>query len=203
MRFNVINNSPSINVEIKDNLDGSIAIIVDTKSNGKPLSEYKPGETAILGVREYIILYHENEKTALVMKDIAKIMEFGISGDYRKSYVRDYCNGDFYKELVNVVGADNIIPHTVNLMCDDGSHKGIVCKDNVSILTMANYRRYREYLPSIGKAFWTATGLTVLDKNYARYVCYIYSNGVPNWYGCNYAFGVRPFCVLKSSVVAK
>ena len=201
MKFNVINNSPNVNVEVKDNLDGSVAIIVDVKPNGKPLSEYKPGETATIGEREYIVLGHANETTALVTKDIAKTMEFGTSGDYRKSYVRDYCNGEFYRGLVKAVGADNIIPHTVNLMCDDGSNKGVVCKDNVSILTMANYRRYREQLPAIGKTFWTATGVTVLDKDYARRVCYVSSGGVPFWYDCCWANGVRPFCILKSSVL--
>lgn len=202
MKFNVINNSPNVNVEVKDNLDGSVAIIVGVKPNGKPLSEYKPGETATLGEREHIVLSHASETTALVTKDIAKTMEFGTSGDYRKSYVRDYCNGDFYKELVNAVGADNIIPHTVNLLSDDGSNKGIVCKDNVSILTMANYRRYREQLPAINKTFWTATGITVLDKNHTHYVCYVCSYGVPSWDGCCCIHGVRPFCIIKSSVLA-
>ena len=201
MKFNVINNSPNVNVEVKDNSDGSVAIIVDVKPNGKPLSEYKPGETATLGEREYIVLGHANETTALVTKDIVKSMEFGTSYDYRKSYVRDYCNDEFYKELVKSVGAKNIIPHTVNLMCDDGSNKGVVCKDNVSILTLANYRRYREYLPALCKAFWTATGVTTLDKDYARSVCCVDSLGVPRWVGCGWTYGVRPFCVLRSSVL--
>jgi hypothetical protein len=202
MKFNVINNSPNVNVEVKDNLDGSVAIIVDVKPNGKPLSEYKPGETATIGGREYIVLGHANETTALITKDIAKSMEFGTSYDYRKSYVRDYCNDEFYKELVKSVGAKNIIPHTVNLICDDGSNKGVVCKDNVSILTVANYRRYREQLPTIIKAFWTATGVTVRDRYYARSVCYVFSDGVPDWYDCGFTGGVRPFVILKSSVLA-
>ena len=201
MKFNVINNSPNVNVEVKDNSDGSVAIIVDVNPNGKPLSEYKPGETATLGEREYIVLGHANETTALVTKDIVKSMEFGTSYDYRKSYVRDYCNDEFYKELVKSVGAKNIIPHTVNLMCDDGLNKGVVCKDNVSILTLANYRRYREYLPALGKAFWTATGVTTLDKDYVRGVCYVGSFGVPCWNVCDWSYGVRPFCVLRSSVL--
>lgn len=201
MKFNVINNSPNVNVEVKDNLDGSVAIIVDVKPNGKPLSEYKPGETATLGECEYIVLGHANETTALVTKDIVKLMEFGTSYDYRESYLRSYCNNEFYKELVKSVGAKNIIPHTVNLMCDDGSNKGVGCKDNVSVLTMANYRRYREQLPAIGKTFWTATGVTVLDKDYARYVRHVRSDGVPLWLDCGWASGVRPFCILKSSVL--
>lgn len=201
MKVNIINHLPNINVSVNQNTDGSFAIIVQEQPNGKPLSVYKPGETVTLGKREYIVLGHADETTALITKDIVKNMEFGTSGDYRKSYVRGYCNGDYYKELANVVGANNIIPHTVNLMCDDGSNKGVVCKDNVSILTMANYRRYREYLPALGKPFWTATGVTVLDKDYARYVCYVCSDGVPSWRGCGWTDGVRPFCILRSSVL--
>lgn len=201
MKLNVINNSPNLNIEVKDNLDGSVAIIVDIKPNGKPLSEYKPGETATLGEREYIVLGHASETTALVTKDIAKTMEFGTSYDYRESYVRSYCNNEFYKELVKSVGAKNIIPHTVNLMCDDGSNKGVGCKDNVSILTAANYRRYREQLPTIAKTFWTATGITVLDKDYACSACYVNSDGALSWNLCCWANGVRPFCILKSSVL--
>jgi hypothetical protein len=201
MKVNIINNLPNINVSVNQNTDGSVAIIVEEQPKGKPLSAYKPGETVILGRREYIVLGHADETTALITKDIVKNMEFGTSGDYRKSYVRGYCNGDYYKELANVVGANNIIPHTVNLMCDDGSNKGVVCKDNVSILTMANYGRYREYLAALGKPFWTATGVTVLDKDYARDVCFVYSNGVPRWTVCGWSFGVRPFCILRSSVL--
>lgn len=202
IKFNVINNSPNTDVKIKDNSDGSFSIIVDVKPSRKPLSEYKPGETVTLGEYEYIVLGHASETTALVTKDIVKSMGFGASYVYRTSYVRDYCNGEFYKELVKAVGADNIISHTVNLMCNDGSNKGVVCRDNVSILTMANYRRYREQLPTIGESFWTATGVTVLDNSYDRGVCYVNSCGIPNWTDCGRICGVRPFCILKSSVLA-
>lgn len=200
MKFNVINNSPNVNVEVKDNLDGSVAIIVDVKPNGKPLSEYNPGETVKLGEREYIVLGHGAETTAVITKDIVKNMEFGKTGDYSKSYVREFCNGDFYKELAKAVGKSNIVPHRANLTCDDGSNKGATCKDNVSIITAENYRRYREYLPALGKPSWTATGVTTLDKDYARGVCCVDSRGVLFWNDCGYSYGVRPFCILNSSI---
>ena len=126
-------------------------------------------------------------------------MEFGKSWDYSKSYVRDYCNGDFYNELAEVVGKENIVPHRVNLTCDDGSNKGVTCKNNVSILTAENYRRYREYLPALGKPSWTATGVTSLEGIYARGVCSVSSRGVLSW--CGRACGVRPFCILNSSIL--
>lgn len=199
MKVNITNNIPNVNVTVNQNDDGSLAILIFEKT-GKKLGDYKSGETVKLGKREYIVLGHGAETTAVVTKDIAKEIEFGKSWDYSKSYVRDYCNGDFYKELAEVVGKENIVPHRVNLTCDDGSNKGVTCKDNVSILTAENYRRYREYLPALGKPSWTATGVTSRAKNYARDVCYVGSNGVLSWNGCGGARSVRPFCILNSSI---
>lgn len=199
MKVNVTNNVSNINVTVNQNKNGSLDILLEPK--GKKLSDFKQGETVRLGEHEYIVLGHGAETTAVITKDIIKNMEFGKTGDYSTSYVRKFCNGDFYEELVKTVGKNNIIPHKVSLTCDDGSNKGITSKDNISIITAENYRRYREYLPSLGKTFWTATGVTILDKDYARRVCYVYSDGILHWSDCSYCCGVRPFCILNSSVL--
>lgn len=200
MKVNVINNIPNVNVTVNQNDDGSLAILLFEKI-GKKLGDFKSGETVKLGEYEYIVLGHGEETTALITKDIVKNMEFGKTDDYLKSYVREFCNGKFYEALAKVVGKENIIPHKVKLTCDDGSNKGVSCKDNISIITTENYRRYREFIPSIGKCFWTATGVTKLDKDYARNVCCVYSGGVLYWSGCDYCNGVRPFCILRSSIL--
>lgn len=199
MKVNITNNIPNVNVTVNQNDDGSLAILLFEKT-GKKLGDVKTSETVKLGEREYIVLGHGTETTAVITKDIVKNMEFGKTGDYSKSYVREFCNGDFYKELAKAVGKSNIVPHRVNLTCDDGSNKGATCKDNVSIITAENYRRYREYLPALGKPSWTATGVTTLDKDYARSVCFVNSGGVLGWLGCDYSNGVRPFCILNSSI---
>ena len=167
----------------------------------KILGDFKPGETVKLGEREYIVLGHGAETTAVITKDIVKDMKFGETGDYSKSYVREFCNGDFYKELAKAVGKNNIVPHRVSLTCNDGSNKGVTCKDNVSIITAENYRRYREYLSALGKPSWTATGVTTLDKDYARGVCYVGSGSVLDWSDCDCTCGVRSFCILNSSII--
>lgn len=201
MKVNVTNNIPNVNVTVNQNDDGSFAILLFEKT-GKKLGDFKPGETVKFGNREYVVLGHGEETTAVITKDIVKDMEFGKTSDYSKSYVREFCNGEFYKELSNAVGKENVIPHRVKLTCDDGSNKGASCKDNISILTTENYRRYREYLPAIGKCSWTATGVTTLDNDYARGVCYVYSRGILRWNDCGCCTGVRPFCILHSSILA-
>ena len=154
-----------------------------------------------IGNREYIVLGHAEETTAVITKDFTKEMEFGQSGDYLTSDVRKYCNGEFYNELVAAVGAENIVKHTVKLVADDGTGKGKTCCDNVSIITTENYRRYREFLKAYGDWWWTATRVTYDDEDYARRVCCVRSGGVLGWRGGGCCSGVRPFCILNSSVL--
>lgn len=200
MKIEVQNNVPGVKVSVNQNADGSFAILL-AQAAGKTLGSVKPGDTVTLGEREYIVLGHGEETTAIIAKKPTKSMAFGKDGDYTKSDVRTYCNGEFYKELCKAVGKHNIIPHTVNLVSDDGSNKGATVKDNVSILTCDLYRRYREFLPAISSACWTATRVTTLDKDYARNVCVVNSIGILVWDVCVCSDGVRPFCILNSSVL--
>lgn len=202
MKIEIQNNVPDVStsVSINQNKDGSFKILF-TQTTGKTLGSVKPGDTVTIGEREYIVLGHGEGTTAIIAKIPTESMAFGEDGDYIKSDVRTYCNSEFYKELCKAVGKHNIIPHAVNLVSDDGSNKGAGVTDNISILTCDLYRRYREFLPAIGFPCWTATRVTTLDKDYAHGVCVVHSSGILFWYGCSYSIGVRPFCILNSSVL--
>lgn len=200
MKINVINNIPNVKVTCDKSDDGSCTITL-TEDKRFPLGEAQLGSVVKIGNREYIVLDHSKNTTAVITKGFAKRMKFGESGDYLTSDVRKYCNGEFYNELVAAVGAENVVKHTVKLVADDGAGKGKTCCDNVSIITTENYRRYREFLKTYGDLWWTATRVTYDDENYARIVCYVNSHGILNWDGCDYCFGVRPFCILNSSVL--
>lgn len=200
MNVKVINNVPDIKITINQSMDGSFAILL--AEDKKPtIGSVKPGSVVKLGDREYIVLGHSAETTAIIAKDFVKKMRFGDTGDYVNSDVRKFCNGEFLNELAAAVGVDNIVEHTVNLVADDGTGKGKTCKDKVSILTTENYRRYREFLKAYGEWWWTATRVTYDDKDYARDVCCVGSDGVLDWDGCDCCDGVRPFCILNSSVL--
>ena len=200
MKIDIHNNIPGMNVSVNKNADGSFTILLAEMAS-KTLGSVKPGDTVTIGKREYIVLCHEEETTAIIAKNPTKFMAFGKDGNYAKSDVRAYCNGEFYNELCKAAGKYNIIPHTVALVADDGSNKGAGVTDNVSILTCDLYRRYRELLPAIGSPCWTATRVTTLDKNYASDVCFASSRGILSSSDCSLFFGVRPFCILNSSVL--
>lgn len=202
MKIEVQNNIPDVTVSVNQNADGSFTIMLAKEMAGsKTLGSVKPGDTVTIGEREYIVLSHENGITAIVTKEPTKTMAFSGDGNYAKSNVRTYCNGEFYEELCKVVGEYNVLPHTINLVSDDGSNKGASVTDYISILTCDLYRRYREFLPAIGSSFWTATRVTTLDKYYASDVCVARSSGILSWDDCGCSHGIRPYCILNSSVL--
>jgi len=196
---NVVNNVPDINVNIDKSKSG-ISITI-TQKLGKSLKDYKPGETAKIGDREYIVLEQMDDKTAVLDKNVVEKMEFGKDAKWNGSNVEKYCEGEYYNSLAKVVGKDNILSHTVDLMCDDGSNKGVFSTNNVSVLTPELYRKYRELIPLVDISCWTPNGVTVLDEDYARCVCIVICNGILDWGVCDWTHGVRPFCILKSNVL--
>lgn len=201
MNIDIQNNVKDLSVTVSKNSDGSFAILLVEK-NGKKLGSCDPGSVVKLGDREYIVLGHGSETTAVITKDFAKEMIFGDSGDYATSDVRKFCNGEFMNKLAAAVGLDNIITHTISLVANDGTGKGKTCKDKVSILTAENYRRYREFLTGYGKWWWTATIVSNDDSiGYSRGVCYVNSRGIIGWSDCGCCYGVRPFCILNSSIL--
>lgn len=199
MKINVINNIPNVKVTCNENNDGSYTITLK-EDKRFCLGEAELGSIVRIGNREYIVLDHSKDTTTVITKDFTKEMEFGQFGDYLTSDVRKYCNGEFYNELVAAVGTENIVKYTVKLVADDGTGKGKTCCDNVSIITTENYRRYREFLKAYGDLWWTATRVTYDDEDYARDICCVRSNGVLDWYGCDCCSGIRPFCILNSSI---
>lgn len=201
MKINVKNNLPDdVEVQIVETFDGLVSIIIsETKS--RILGDAKPGEVVKIGDREYIVLEHDDNKTSVITKEFVTKMGFGNSCDYKKSEVRKYVTEIFYAELCNVVGEENIYLHKVDLMCDDGSNKNDYVEDFVSILTTEEYRRYRELISAYGDRWWTASAVTVLNKNFSRNVCGVTSIGAVDWYDCDSDNGVRPFCVLNSSIL--
>jgi len=204
MNVNVINNT-NVKVTVNQSDDGTFSILIfdenQKKQSDKPLGKVAPGKTVKIGKREYIVLGHGTDTTALITKEFVKEARFDEkTGDYAASEIRQFLNNNFYKELCNAVGADNVVKHTVNLTANDGTGKGNYVKDNVSLLTADLYRRYREYLPAYGNWWWLATPFSKED-GYALSVCCVRGDGALGWDDCGWSSGVRPFCILSSSIL--
>lgn len=164
------------------------------------LGEYTPGSIVRLG-HDHIVLPHRPDGTTpVIRKEFETTMRFGNSKDWRESDIRRFLNGDYYEMMCAAVGRENIIPHTVLLEADDGTNKQVFCEDNISLLTSGLYRHYRQFLPRYGDWWWLANPFS-MEPEYARNVCCVHSRGVLNWSDCGSECGVRPFCILNSSLL--
>lgn len=190
--------------------NGKVIIDMDADSLRKilgvktvALGTLKVGAEFKLGEDVHIVLEQNGENTKVIQKDFLYDMIFGKSNDWRESDIREKLNGEHYRKIAAIVGKENIVPMTRDLTAMDGSGSYGTCEDNVSILSFDEYRKFHTILgveieyPDCQYLLTPAS----MRKDYARDVCYVGSNGVPSWDGCDWSRGVRPFLNLKSSVL--
>ena len=180
MEIKIVNNIAGAKISMDKAADNTVVITVEEQTIR--LGDVKPGTTVKIGGREYIVLDHSKDTTAVITKDFWKDMEFGDSGNYAESAVRNALNKEFLSEVSSA-----------------GTNKGVVCRDNVSLLTTDLYRKYRDFLPAYGSWWWTATPVSKED-GYSRGVCCVSDDGALDSSYCCYSYGVRPFLILNSSV---
>lgn len=189
-------------VSVESQTDNEIVIKIKIPEKRVKLADLAPGTTFKVGEREFIVLGHEKDTTAVILKDF---LYTGVFNDDSNNYVnskirKNLNNGDFLKEIESVIGADNLIPHKVILTANDGLKDYGTCVDKVSLMTAGNYRRYREFLPGYGDWWWLATPFSTASNGYSRDVCYVDFYGTVDGNDCGFPCGVRPFCIFSSSI---
>ena len=166
------------------------------------LADAAPGDIVKVGKHEFIVLEHREEGTALILKGLLQDdQEFGDSNNYAGSNVETICN-DFADELAEIVGEDNVILHEVDLTSDDGLKDYGTVLRRVSLLTADMYRRFVQILDKhkLKAWWWLATPhSTAAHENDSWVKCVSPSGCISN--RCYYDDrGVRPFCILKSTI---
>lgn len=123
--------------------------------------------------------------------------ENGNMNNYRTSNVRrilsDMANSVFDRK--------SLLPHTVDLVADNGDRAYGTVQDFVFILTCDEYRKYRDYIPHYDNWTWTATpwycGDKDSDADYASYVRYVNTDGRFILSYAYYNGAVDPACILN------
>lgn len=198
MEIKVINNIPGVRADVQKTENGFTITV--TEAGRQKLSELEPGAVFKIGDLRFIVLEHTSSGTCVIAEKFAvDEMKYGDNNRYSESALHKYCEGDFYKKVSALVGEEAIVPHIVDLTALDGT-EGPRIGANVSVLTLDRYRRYRKFIPNYGDWWWLATPASYQD-GYERYACCVDSNGIPYWYVCDFRGGVRPFLILKSSLL--
>lgn len=125
-------------------------------------------------------------------------MEFGDNNDWRESQIRKKLNGELYQKIVTELGANALVTIQTDLFSHDGVRDYGKCNDNISLLTYDLYRNNRENIKNVDRYFWTCTPDTIGSN--ASCVRCVDSVGGVDCSRCCCGRGVRPFCILKSSI---
>ena len=187
--------------EIQEKLGCKIKI-VDEKAKFK-LAEVEDGKTFKAGKFEFVALEQLPNATAVVLKDCWKDGIFDSdSNNFNESDIRKDLNTDFYNQLAEIVGKENIIKHRVDLTSDDGRKEYETCTDYISLLTCDQYRKYVNILDKYNPKqwWWLATPYSTPHRGYSSLVRCVDNGDTLDDVNCNLISGVRPFCILKSDI---
>lgn len=174
------------------------------------ITTLRPGEHFMFKNFEWVCLdqnHPDGGVLAIMAKPWAKDVKFcpsdkfadekGNLNNYRTSNVRGILS-----DMANAVfEGKSLLPHTVDLVADDGDPAYGTVHDFVFILACDEYRKYRDYIPHYNVPVWTATPWYCGDKDSdADYACYIRYVNTEGQLGYGYADGscsVAPACILN------
>lgn len=176
---------------------------VEPKEEKVALSTLEPGDTFKIGNVEFLVLEQEGETTAAIKKNLLVAdMEFGGNNNYAESPIRETCE-KFAVGIAGEIGAENLLEHSVDLTSNDGLKEYGEVKARASLLTADRYRKYVQVLDTtkMDDYWWLATPWSTQTHGIEYAVLCVSPSGYFDFDGCGHSFGVRPFCIFKSTIL--
>lgn len=122
------------------------------------------------------------------------------TNNWSDSGLREYLDNVFLEKIAGEIGKENIIPFNRNLLSLDGKTEYGECEDIVSLLTVDEYRKYRELIPNVGYWWWTCTPWSTKSNSYEVETTVVSPSGSIFGSLCGNNDGVRPFCIFSSGI---
>lgn len=183
--------------------------ISNNGDNKVKLSELNPGDEFYIGSSVYVVVDHINGTTKVISKEIAHKMAFDYDclNDYRMSAIRELLNTYDYNYIAYDIDKHNIVPTKCDMGTLDGSGSYGTSKDNITILSLDEYRKYYGILNDIpnftSEVQWLSTPVSMKNQ-FKSFVCTIDKDGlIDRMFSDNQNIGVRQFFTLKSSTEVK
>lgn len=176
------------------------------------LGSLEPGETFKIGEHDFIVLAHEYSlltsggcsTTKVISKNFMKkkVAFDDDCRDYSKSNLKKVLEKEILPVIEAEVGVSNIVAHTVDLTSVDMQKEFEPCECLVRSLTFDEAREYNDLLVNkkLNDWWWTCTPWSTEKRGWKYGIAVVSPSG---GFNCNYCCnggGVRPFCILKSSI---
>ena len=176
----------------------------EENKNKVKLSDIPVGGKFDTGIGRFIVLEQKEDCTAVITEDLyRKDVKFDDEcTDYKKSSLRELCEGEILNEFSDEFGEENICINETGLVTVDGQEVYGKLLTKVRPLTFDEVRKYNDLLVNkeLPDWWWTCTAWSTAERDWPYPVAVVSPAGSVCSYGCNRSNGVRPFCILKSNI---
>lgn len=180
------------------------AIEKEDQKNKVMLKDIPVGGKFDTGIGRFIVLEQKENYTAVITEDLYRedVKFDDDCTDYKKSPLRELCEGEILNEFVAEFGEDNICENEAGLVTVDGQEVFGKLLTKVRPLTFDEAREYNDLLVNkdLPDWYWTCTPWSTKERGWKYSVAVVSPSGDinGNFYDCG--DGVRPFCILKSNI---
>lgn len=123
--------------------------------------------------------------------------EYSFDDNGYNNYANSSLRRRLRDELLPVLGEDNLIPHKVDLIADNGDDRYGTVTDRLFILSCDEYRKYRKHVPLIPEWMWTCTPWYISSTVTGYGVRCVSADGHLNNTNARNSTGVIPACVFN------
>lgn len=180
------------------------AIEEEGQKNKVMLKDIQAGGKFDTGIGRFIVLEQKADCTVVITEGLyRKNEEFDDDcTDYKKSSLRELCDGEILNEFVAEFGEDNICENESGLVTVDGQEVFGKLLTKVRPVTFDEGRKYNELLVNeeLPDWYWTCTSWSTAERDWPYSVAVVSPSGGIDYnyyYNC---YGVRPLCILKSNI---
>ncbi|WP_456082412.1 hypothetical protein [Mediterraneibacter sp.] len=124
----------------------------------------------------------------------------GSCNNWKCSDLRKELNTDLKDKIEDELGKGALVGFERDLLSMDGQTEYGTCKDLVSLISVDEYRKYRKFLPSTDRYWWTITPDSTPCNNDSTWLRVVSPDGGIYRKCCSNSHGVRPFCIFSSSI---
>ena len=180
------------------------AIEKEDQKNKVMLKDIPVGGKFNTGIGRFIVLEQKEDCTAVITEDLYRedVKFDDDCTEYRKSSLRELCEGEILNEFSEEFGAENICTNEAGLVTVDGQEVFGKLLTKVRPLTFDEAREYNDLLVNkdLPDWYWTCTPWSTKERGWEYSVAAVSPSGGIFDYGCRDCDGVRPFCILKSNI---
>ena len=180
------------------------AIEEEGQKNKVMLKDIPAGGKFETGIGRFLVLKQKADCTVVITEGLyRKNEEFDDDcTDYKKSSLRELCDGEILNEFVAEFGEDNICENEAGLVTVDGQEVFGKLLTKVRPLTFDEAREYNDLLVNkdIPDWYWTCTSWSTAERDWPYSVAVVFPSGDFFNYNCIGSGWVRPLCILKSNI---